>query len=220
MIDFPVHNASDQSIRSISRRRLLLGAGSLLAGGLLTGCGIVPEVNTPLNLYSVSPKVAQVANPPALDWQLVVAEPKAGADLATNRIALTRAANRIEYFAEGVWSDAAPALVQSKLIEAFEDVVPQLAVGRDSAGLKPDYILQSELRDFQAAYSGSSGEAVVRITAKLVKMPERKIVKSISAEARQPSAGGGLPGIVAAFEAALGDVFNQLIAGVLAAPQS
>jgi cholesterol transport system auxiliary component len=220
MIDFPVHNASDQSIRSINRRRLLLGAGSLLAGGLLTGCGIVPEVNTPLNLYSVSPKVAQVANPPALDWQLVVAEPKAGADLATNRIALTRAANRIEYFAEGVWSDAAPALVQSKLIEAFEDVVPQLAVGRDSAGLKPDYILQSELRDFQAAYSGSSGEAVVRITAKLVKMPERKIVKSISAEARQPSAGGGLPGIVAAFEAALGDVFNQLIAGVLAAPQS
>lgn len=220
MIDFPVHNVSDQSIRSISRRRLLLGAGSLLAGGLLTGCGIVPEVNTPLNLYSVSPKVAQVANPPALDWQLVVAEPKAGADLATNRIALTRAANRIEYFAEGVWSDAAPALVQSKLIEAFEDVVPQLAVGRDSAGLKPDYILQSELRDFQAAYSGSSGEAVIRITAKLVKMPERKIVKSISAEARQPSAGGGLPGIVAAFEAALGDVFNQLIAGVLAAPQS
>jgi cholesterol transport system auxiliary component len=220
MIDFPVHNASDQSIRSISRRGLLLGASGLLAGGLLTGCGIVPEVNTPLNLYSVSPKVAQVANPPALDWQLVVAEPKAGADLATNRIALTRAANRIEYFAEGVWSDAAPALVQSKLIEAFEDVVPQLAVGRDSAGLKPDYILQSELRDFQAAYSGSSGEAVVRITAKLVKMPERKIVKSISAEARQPSAGGGLPGIVAAFEAALGDVFNQLIAGVLAAPQS
>lgn len=220
MIDFPVHNVSDQSIRSISRRRLLLGAGSLLAGSLLTGCGIVPEVNTPLNLYSVSPKVAQVANPPALDWQLVVAEPKAGADLATNRIALTRAANRIEYFAEGVWSDAAPALVQSKLIEAFEDVVPQLAVGRDSAGLKPDYILQSELRDFQAAYSGSSGEAVVRITAKLVKMPERKIVKSISAEARQPSSGGGLPGIVAAFEAALGDVFNQLIAGVLAAPQS
>ena len=220
MIDFPVHNASDQSIRSISRRGLLLGAGGLLAGGLLTGCGIVPEVNTPLNLYSVSPKVAQVANPPALDWQLVVAEPKAGADLATNRIALTRAANRIEYFAEGVWSDAAPALVQSKLIEAFEDVVPQLAVGRDSAGLKPDYILQSELRDFQAAYSGGGGEAVVRITAKLVKMPERKIVKSISAEARQTAAGGGLPGIVAAFEGALGDVFNQLIAGVLAAPQS
>jgi len=217
MIDVVPEETADQSAGSIRRRHLLLlGGGSLL----LAACGIIPEVNTPLNLYSLSPKVAPVDNPPALNWQLVVAEPKAGADLATNRIALTRAANRIEYFAEGVWSDAAPALVQSKLIEAFEDVVPQLAVGRDSAGLKPDYILQSELRDFQASYAGSSGEAVVRVTAKLVKMPERRIVSSISAEARKPASGSGLPAIVSAFESALGDVFSQLIAGVLAAPQT
>jgi len=216
MIDPVMSLADPRSIQSISRRAALL----LGAGGLLSACNVIPEVNKPLNLYSVSPKVAPVANPPALDWQLVVSEPKAGADLATNRIALTRAANRVEYFAEGVWSDAAPALVQSKLIEAFEDVVPQLAVGRDSAGLKPDYILQSELRDFEASYNGGGGEAVVRMTAKLVKMPERKIVKSISAEARQPASGGGLPAIVAAFETALGNVFNELITGVLAAPQS
>nr|WP_298689084.1 ABC-type transport auxiliary lipoprotein family protein [uncultured Dongia sp.] len=217
MIDIVSEDTVDQSARSIGRRHLLvLGGGSLL----LAACGVIPEVNTPLNLYSVSPKVAPVDNPPALNWQLVVAEPKAGADLATNRIALTRAANRIEYFAEGVWADAAPALVQSKLIEAFEDVVPQLAVGRDSAGLKPDYILQSELRDFQASYAGGGGEAVVRVTAKLVKMPERRIVSSISAEARKPAAGSGLPAIVSAFESALGDVFSQLIAGVLAAPQT
>jgi cholesterol transport system auxiliary component len=208
------------STQSIDRRRLLTGIGGLSLLPLLGACGIVPEVNTPLMLYSLSPQVAPVNSPPALDWQLVVAEPKAGADLATNRIALTRAANRIEYFAEGVWSDAAPALVQSKLIQAFEDVVPTLAVGRDSAGLKPDYILQSELRDFQASYAGAGGEAVVRIMAKLVKMPERRIVSSISAEARKPSAGAGLPGVVSAFEAALGEVFNQLIAGVLAAPRT
>ncbi len=217
MIDSPPDSLSDQSTGAIKRRHFLaLGTGSLL----LASCGVIPEVNTPLNLYSVSPTVAPVNNPPPLDWQLVVAEPKAGADLATNRIALTRAANRIEYFAEGVWSDAAPALVQSKLIEAFEDVVPQLAVGRDSAGLKPDYILQSELRDFQASYTGVGGEAVVRITAKLVKMPERRIVSSFSTEARRPAAGPGLPGIVSAFEAALADVFDQLIAGILAAPQT
>src|SRR5690349_13818515 len=89
----------------INRRHLL----ALSAATLATGCGVIPEVDKPLNLYSVSPQVAPIANPPALDWQLVVSEPKAGADLATNRIALTRAANRIEYFAEGVWSDAAPA---------------------------------------------------------------------------------------------------------------
>lgn len=217
---FPNYSSTQSISWAIDRRRLLTGLGSLSLLPWLGACGIVPEVNKPLVLYSLSPQVAPIANPPLLDWQLVVAEPKAGADLATNRIALTRAANRIEYFAEGVWSDAAPALVQSKLIQAFEDVVPSLAVGRDSAGLKPDFILQSELRDFQASYAGTGGDAVVRITAKLVKMPERRIVSSISAEASKPSAGAGLPGVVSAFEAALGDVFGQLIAGVLAAPQT
>lgn len=221
MIDKALLSVPDQSIGSIDRRHLLvLGAAAVVTATVVTGCGVIPEVNKPLNLYSVAPQVSPVANPPALDWQLVVAEPRAGADLATNRIALTRAANRIEYFAEGVWSDAAPALVQAKLIEAFETVVPNLAVGRDSAGLKPDYILQSELRDFEASYAGSGAEAVVRLTAKLVKMPERRIVSSITAEARKPAAGSGLPGVVSAFEAALGDVFNQLIAGVLAAPRT
>jgi cholesterol transport system auxiliary component len=149
---------------------------------------------------------------------LVVSEPNASADLDTNRIALTRATNRIEYFAEGVWADSAPALVQAKLIEAFEQVLPNLAVGRDSAGLKPDYILQSELRDFQASYADGTAEAVVRMTAKLVKMPDRRIMKSITAEARRPSSSAGLPGIVEAFEISLGDVFSQVIAGILAAP--
>jgi cholesterol transport system auxiliary component len=197
-----------------TRRHLL----TLMSGSAtLAACGVIPEVNAPLNLYSLSPAIMPIDNPPTLDWQLVVAVPAAGADLNTNRIALSRAANRIEYFADGVWGDAAPALVQATLIEAFETAVPRLAVGRDAAGLKPDYILQSDLRDFQAAYSGASAEAVVKIAARLVKMPERRIMGSITAEARQPAGGGGLPGIVAAFETALGEAFKQLIPGVLAA---
>lgn len=208
---------SNSSSTHLARRHLLALLGGSAA---LAACGVIPEVNAPLNLYSLSPAVTPIENPPALDWQLVVAVPAAGADLNTNRIALSRAANRIEYFADGVWSDAAPALVQSTLIEAFETAVPRLAVGRDAAGLKPDYILQSDLRDFQATYSGANAEAVVKIAARLVKMPERRIMGSIVAEARQPAGGGGLPGIVTAFEAALGEAFKQLIPGVLAAVSS
>jgi cholesterol transport system auxiliary component len=202
---------------SHTRRQLLALVGAV---PVLGACNIVPEVNKPLNLYSLSPKVTEIASPPPTDWQLVVATPAAGADLGTNRIALSRAANRIEYFAEGVWADAAPALVQAKLIEAFETAVPTLAVGRDSTGLKPDFILQSDLRDFQAVYSGANAEVSVKIAARLVKMPERRIMGTITAQARQPSGGGGLPGVVAAFEAALGNVFGELIPGVLAAANS
>jgi cholesterol transport system auxiliary component len=204
-------------IDSLHRRHVLT---LLLGASALSACGVVPEVNAPLNLYTLKPQVAPIDNPPAFDWQLVVSTPQAGANLDTNRIALSRAANRTEYFADGVWADAAPALVQAKLIEAFETAVPKLAVGRDSIGLKPDYILQSELRDFQAVYNGTAGEAVVKLAGRLVKMPERRIMGTVSAEARRPAGGSGLPAMVAAFEGALGDVFAQLIPGVLAAANS
>lgn len=202
---------------SLARRQAL----ALLAGTpLLAACGVVPEVNKPLTLYSLSPSVAPLADPPPLDWQLVVAMPNASADINTNRIALSRAANRIEYFADGVWADAAPVLVQAKLIEAFEAAVPPLPVGRDASGLRPDFILQSDLRGFQAEYQGGSAIAVVRIAARLVKMPERRIMGSVVTESRQPASAGGLPGVITAFEAALGQAFNELIPRVLAAANS
>jgi cholesterol transport system auxiliary component len=207
------HSISQQLAR---RRALLLMSAPIMLGA----CGVVPEVNKPLTLYSLSPSVAPLANPPPLDWQLVVATPNASADINTNRIALSRAANRIEYFADGVWADAAPVLVQAKLIEAFEAAVPSLPVGRDASGLRPDFILQLDLRGFQAEYQGGSAVAVVRIAARLVKMPERRIMGSVVTESRQPAGAGGLPGVIAAFEAALGQAFNELIPGILAAANS
>ncbi|HVY98148.1 MAG TPA: ABC-type transport auxiliary lipoprotein family protein [Dongiaceae bacterium] len=195
---------------TLLRRRFLLGTA-----GLLAGCGLVPDVNQPLTLYTLKPKLA-AQNLPKVGWQLVVAEPAAERDIDTTRIALTRKPNVIEYFADGNWTDTAPNLVQAKLIEAFEGTNAILAVGRDAAGLKPDYILQSDLRDFQAEYQGGAAPtAHVRLMSKLVQMPDRRIVRSVAAEAAAPAAGKDLPAIVAAFEQALGQVLDKTVAAIL-----
>jgi len=192
------------------RRDLLLGAAALLAG-----CNIVPNVNQPLTLYTLKPKLT-AHDLPKVGWQLVVAEPAAERDIDTTRIALTRTANVIEYFADGNWTDTAPSMVQAKLIEAFEGSNAILAVGRDAAGLKPDYILQSDLRDFQAEYQGGGApSAHVRLMSKLVQMPDRRIVKSVAAEVSSPAAGKGLPAIVTAFEIALGQVLDKTVTAIL-----
>jgi len=194
------------------RRHFLLSAA-----GLIAGCSIVPNVNQPLTLYTLKPKLS-VHDLPKVGWQLVVAEPAAERDIDTTRIALTRTPNVIEYFAAGSWSDTAPSLVQAKLIEAFEGSNAILAVGRDAAGLKPDYILQSDLRDFQAEYQGGGAPtAHVRLISKLVQMPDRRIVKSVGAEASSPAAGKDLPAIVAAFEIALGQVLDKTVTAILSA---
>jgi cholesterol transport system auxiliary component len=200
-------------MKTIGRRHFLV----LSAAGL-AGCGLVPDVNKPLTLYSVKPKLALSQQPAKVGWQLVVAEPEAERDIDTTRIALSRTANVIEYFADGNWSDTAPKMVQAKMIEAFESTDAIVAVGRDAAGLRADYILQSDLRDFQASYAGKDGAptAQIRLIAKLVQMPDRRISRSISAEASAPASGRDLPAIVVAFEQALGQVLSKIVTGILA----
>ncbi|HVM84249.1 MAG TPA: ABC-type transport auxiliary lipoprotein family protein [Candidatus Binatia bacterium] len=198
-------------------RRLFLLAG---AAGAAAGCGIVPNVSKPLTLYTLKPQVAPTQPLPKVPWQLVVAEPAAERDIDTTRIALTRTANVIEYFADGNWTDTAPALVQAKMIEAFEGTNAIVAVGRDAAGLKPDYILQSDLRDFEAVYQGGAGAAPVahvQLIAKLVQMPDRRITRTVSADASVAAASKDLPAIVTAFEQALGQVLSKIVTDILIA---
>jgi cholesterol transport system auxiliary component len=195
------------------RRHFLLGAAALAAG-----CSIIPDVSQPVTLYTLKPRLA-AHGLPKVPWQLVVAEPAAERDIDTTRIALTRTANVIEYFAGGSWTDTAPALVQAKLIEAFEATNAILAVGRDAAGLKPDYILQSDLRDFQAEYRGEAPPvAHVRLIAKLVQMPDRRIVRTVTAESAAAAAGRDLPAVVTAFEQALAQVLTKTVTAVLSNP--
>jgi cholesterol transport system auxiliary component len=198
---------------TVDRRHFLL-----LSTAALAGCGIVPDVNKPLTLYTLKPKLGLQQPPAKVGWQLVVAEPAAERDIDTTRIALTRKANVIEYFADGNWSDTAPNMVQAKLIEAFESTKAIVAVGRDAAGLKPDYILQSDLRDFQAEYGGEGGGATahIRMIAKLVQMPDRRITRTVSAEASAPASSKDMAAIVVAFEQALGQVLSQVVTGILA----
>jgi cholesterol transport system auxiliary component len=199
----------------IARRHLLLMTG---AGAALGGCaGLLPKVNEPIPLYTLTAVTEFGQSLPKVDWQLVVGTPVASADLDTTRIALTREPGVVEYFAKGTWADNAPVLLQTKMIESFE-ASGSVAVGRDAAGLRPDYVLQSELRDFQAEYGGGDAPtAHLRLAAKLVRMPDRRIIATVSVDQRVPAAGTSLSQIVDAFDRAAGEAFQEVVVKVLTA---
>ncbi len=196
----------------ITRRMVLLAGGAALSA-----CGVIPKVNDPVPLYTLSAVNQFDRSLPKVDWQLVVGTPVASADLDTTRIALTRSPGVVEYFAKGAWADNAPVLLQDKLIESFEASGAIAAVGRDAVGLRPDYVLQSELRDFQAEFTGASPTAHLRLAAKLVRMPDRRIVATVNSEQRVPAAGGTLAQIVDAFDRAASEAFEEVVVGVLTA---
>ncbi len=199
----------------IARRDVVLMIGG---GAVLGGCaGLLPQVNETVPLYTLSAVSQFGQSLPKVDWQLVVGTPVASADLDTTRIALTRAPGVVEYFAKGAWADNAPVLLQTKLIESFE-ASGRVAVGRDAAGLRPDYVLQSELRDFQAEFNGAAAPtAHLRLATKLVRMPDRRIIATVQIDQRVPAEGGSLAQIVNAFDRAAGEAFQEVVVKVLTA---
>ena len=202
------------------RRQALVGMASCTLFGVLAGCGVLQSVNTPVNLYTLTPKTTFPEGLPKVDWQVVVETPVSAASLDTARIALQRTALTFEYYADAAWTDNAPAMVQTLLIESFEATKRISGVGREAIGLRPDYILMTDLREFEAVYDGDNPVPTiwVRMNAKLVRLPERRIVESNTFGEKLPAAGSKLPDVVAAFDEALGHVLKQIVLFTLAAP--
>jgi cholesterol transport system auxiliary component len=123
----------------------------------------------------------------------------------------------LDYFADAEWSDRAPLLVQSAIIEGFEKSEAVPAVGRDNAGLRADLILQTDIRDFSAVYDSPAEPPVVSVVVhmELIKIPEHRIVAQRSVARRQRAATNSVPEVVRAFDAALGGVVEEVVRWVV-----
>jgi cholesterol transport system auxiliary component len=202
---------------SIRRRHLLLVGLSAVGG-----CGLLPlpNVQRPTNLYTLSPKSRFPANLPTVRWQLVVDLPTAAAGIDSSRIPLTHNPFRLEYFADAAWTDTAPGMVQSLLVESFERTGKILAVGPESAGLRADYILETDLRAFQVNYRGANPipTAVVRIEARLVAMPQRRMIGATTSQKFQKALDTNFEDVLVAFNDALGHVLRDIVVFALTTP--
>jgi cholesterol transport system auxiliary component len=192
----------------MNRRRLLLLAGA--AG--LSGCaGLIPTESP--QLYVLTPKTTFAHDLPRADWQLLVDVPIAPAEIDTDRIVLQRTPYTVDKFANAAWPDRAPIMVQTLLVESFESTGKITAIGRESVGLRADYVLKPELRKFTAVYDTPTAGPLVSIilNVRLVKMPERAIVAQATFDARERATRNEMEAIVEAFDDALGKILKRTI---------
>jgi len=199
----------------LSRRAALMLVGA--AG--LGGCAL-PGGGEPPQLYTLTPKSTFSGDLPTVDWQMIVERPIAAAGLNSQKIALQRSPVTLDYFARANWTDTAPQLVQTLLIESFENSGKIRAVTRESTSLRPDYVLQTELREFQAEYTSPSQPPTVRVrlNAKLIRLPDRTIIGNQTVERTWPAAKADMENIVLAFDEALGKVMKQIVEWALVTP--
>lgn len=189
------------------------------AAALVAACQLLDAATEPLDLYTVTPKSTFDSDLPAVYWQLAVEAPAASANLNTGRIALAMTPTSTDYYAKVAWTDRAPLMVQTRIVDSFENTRKIVAVARESIELRANYVLQPDLRNFEALYYYGQPPIVrVRIIAKLVRMPDRQIIGVASFERCVRARADKVPKVVEAFDQALGSVIKQLVSWTLRTP--
>jgi len=199
-------------ILSFPRRRMLVVA---LCSGAFAGCSVLPSPPVP-QIYRLSP-MAEEDSPRRriLRRRLLVDIPTASESLDTDRIALIRDRTRFDYYANALWTDRVPMLVQALLVEAFEADGSIAQVGRDAQSLTPDYLLETEVRRFEAVYAGSGDQlpmAVVAFDLSVVKMPDRRMLGRTLLTESSPASRNSIDSIVEAFDVAIGKILRRSVA--------
>ena len=174
----------------------------------------------PIHLYRVTPKSTYPPGLPHRSVQLLVDTPLAPAGLDTSRIALSRSPVSIDYFADSEWTDRTPLLVQTAILQSFENSRAVTAIDRESVGLRADLILRTEIRHFEAVYDSPNGppEVWVAINARLVNPSSREVVAQSSFDGHRRPSANDVPSIVAAFDEALGDVMKDIVVWTVTNP--
>jgi cholesterol transport system auxiliary component len=178
------------------------------------GCNVLEIPGPAPDLYNLTPKSTFSNSLPEIKKQLTIEEPLASGGLDSNRIALYPHSTRLKFFANARWSERAPKMLQTLLVESFENTNKIVAVGRQSIGLRSDFTLKTEVREFQVEHNGEAETYVVRvrINAKLVQQPKRVIVDSHSFEyAVEIEESSDMDSIVIAFDQATGKVLKKLV---------
>ena len=194
------------------RRRSLLTGLSLLP--LTAGCSVLPSPQA-AQIYRLSPRVDDPPGPPIPNSSLAIDIPFASQSLDTDRIALTRGRTRFEYYADSVWTDRLPVLVQTLMVEAFESDGRLTQVSRDPFTLPHGYVLRTEIRQFQAEYpSVPSGPPEIAITLELdlSAQPEGRLVASRLISTGGRASQDKVDAVIMTFDAATADALEQIVA--------
>ena len=202
------------------RRTAPLAAALSLAFLLVACAGMLPGSGAPPDLYTLTPKSTYSADLPTVTWQLAIEVPVAAESLNNSRIALRHDPLSLLYYKGARWTERAPVMVQTLLIESFENSGKIVAVARKATDIRADYVLKTDLREFQAEYdAGGAPVAHVSLNAKLVVMPKRAIIASKTFESSVQAAGSNVSQVIAAFDLALGRTLKQIVEWGLTVPE-
>lgn len=184
--------------------RAALAGLALLA---LTGCGSLLGPSGPAPVY-YGLNAPRGASGAAINRQLLVDVPRASLDLDTTRIAVMQKPNAVEYYADVLWRDRTPQMIQSLLVRTLDGGGRFRAVAAANSGLRADLLLLTDIGHFEA--EAFRNDVHVELTMRLVHAADRSIVATRSFNATAPAASASFDDVIAAYDRATSDVMVKI----------
>jgi cholesterol transport system auxiliary component len=193
-----------------------VGILSMCVVSLLAGCStsslLDSELPVPAN-YIIAP-LPPATNPtssPASQVDLAIGRPDVAPGLDTSRVAVLRG-RQLDYYRSVQWGGNTLEVVQALLVTSLQDQKLFRSVTSEQARVSSAYILDTEVRDFQAEYSDGTAEPRVRVTivGRLIRIADRALVETIAASATRDAGDNRMSAVVAAFEAAAHEVAQTI----------
>ncbi|MDA7964008.1 ABC-type transport auxiliary lipoprotein family protein [Ruegeria sp.] len=181
-----------------------------------TGLGTLRQASKPNDLYLLTPKSTFSSSLPRVQKQIVVEEPTATAAVNTDQIAIQPTLLQVQYLPRARWVDRAPLIVQALMVESFENSGKVAAVGRSTVGLRADYVIAPDLREFQGIVVGETEDTKtirveVRMNIKIIDEYDDKIIASSSFQEFVVAASDDTADLVEAFDVALGKAMRDAV---------
>lgn len=197
-------------------RNLMAACGLCALLGGCAGLSSLTSATEPTELFTLTPKSTFDPGLPRLRQQIVVAEPTASAAVSTDRIAVQPSPLKVEFLPGVRWIDNAPAIIQTLLIESFENSQKVDAVGRSAVSLRADYLIVTDLREFSALVVPEAAEDAplriwVMLNMKVVDADRDRIIASRSFSEKVDAQSDAAEDIATAFDLALGRVMRKSV---------
>lgn len=189
---------------------------------ILSGCvQVFPTPGVSPQTVGLQPKVAVEKHLYPVNWQLGIEEPFADGVIDSTKIPLKiHPDDKISYlsYVNGKkWRTRLPKMFQDLIITAIERTKKVKGVARISQGLSFDRILIMDISnyEFDLFEHRKAVTANIRLTAKLMALPERKIIatRAFYETATAPTREFSL--MLAALESATGKLLSDLTTWVL-----
>jgi cholesterol transport system auxiliary component len=160
-------------------------------------------------------RLAVPASPPGeattLAGAIAVARPRAASSLDTDRVAVRQPALGFDYYLGLRWSDPAPEMLQRLLVATLAADGHFAAAFAAPARVPAEYLLDVELRRFEAEYSAPDAAPIVRLEAQftLVAAAGRQRLASFTLEASEAAQQNRQGAVVAAFDRAATQLLQE-----------